>query len=1696
MSSNEVIIEEPDIPIMEEEFVVPLVENEKAQEESVLPPTDPINVFDPYQVVQLGDIILIRYTTHKDDDDVSTEKKPTHLIGTVYYSSPSEISIQPFDAQNRIYTFEIEDNDDEIIYKPYHGVTEIIILRKRRFPSFVEQQNFFGDQRIDTITATGESGPSYIITEVNKEKDVIIVQENISNPDEEEAAPTEKKTIEFNFTGIPRNDADIDFVLIMNRIAPVNEENEEAPEEVGPLSEEDREPIGIEDIIEEDEAIDVVMPVIYREAKVFEQYIPNDLQKMDAFADFIKGVPLAKQTDPKEVRKINILLETLFYLKESIISFESSGAQKVLKPISAKTIADLVESSAIPLGRPVLTIDKKVYYYENADEKIDVPKEPEPRKGIVYKNFEQELDSMKKEFDPKKETDPKKPQPKVDFSKLPLFLQKYLSPWTNPNQDLPEGDIKAPVWNAFSDTDIFRLYAPEINNETHKFIKNTPGLIKSGSGNELIMDTITFGVERALSTTYRKTMQTFKKNKKAQYDAMSEKEVFIPGDNASTMSYLLFPLDAAGYLGNIRSNHLAVDSGLSKRPYMLMKDLIMKYGTPVQIGSSDKITLLVPDEHKIGNIPVEDNIHNSTIIALRLHDTFYSLVHYNLHSLELTVPLYNTLVAKINTYQRLFINELNKLLTIVKESKTAPLTNYLIDEVSCLALLSSQPLLQDEISAYEKYNPTLTASDVGIFSYLFKKYANYAQVSIGKKSFFISTAREAIIRMQYIEQERNKKLAAENTSIRHVPNRCKHVGTLVTIRKQRDDTERFRALVAFLKHFQGSVEDNWIKCKDCNKDLLCIHERKQIHGFLFPQEKTETDKQIILAYSGGQFQGRYICKHCGQMIRDYEFDNTIEYDEDGRPKSGNAVLRNEEAELDEDFEELFATKDTIDTKKIRFITDESRNYYTVIIRMISIMGIELSIAQINQIIQRTNAFMTSTIDSKEVYEAADNKEPYEQYRALYVLLGTAMYVLIEIQCTIPAYNRKYIINNKVYDLEGYPLHPLSSEIDTITYIAIVLLDSFTSTYPWNMIPMYKKENKTEIIDYFLIIMTGYMGLIVEDNDVAECLYKRRKYNTTSSKIIEEVPSSFLPEPIYAIRKKTLATEGMTIQTNKSYAARVQYWIKMAHDMVQANVSKQQQMDKMIKGTVFTESTCCASDIANPQKKMVEDESYPIGMRTLKPAQPPMLLAPFIPRTIATELINPDAELYYRLFLTYCAKGAHKGRVHELTLTYKCMWCDFTFPENPGMMDLMAEDGKAGKAIVFENGITATSEEFMQLLDIIHRNHNVLSYSMPTITPLEAQLQELSVIPPITPSIPDWKDIIDDIIANILPHIKEPGITNRFGPISEKSNVFRTTIHSFFHNTKGRTYKIAEPQEHTTTLEYIASLPWNAFCDVLQSYFVIPFQRVVSNFKQDRFAVPFELVNEFNIAGKLSDTHGNDLDKILQQELKLHDTIVLEKIIGDRLRLATSKKMNTPENVETMILTIKNIIRVFNANLSYIISCKNKICFREMKTDELLLQYIKEIILYGSLTLLCMMNKDDTIQYVFIQLLIEQLKKFTEEKLSFDAKEIASRIEARNEKERSNIIKKFDKMSDEEKKIELMKKKLGLGDWAVGGTKLIYAYDKDYYDLEREKRIEAGIVDFPGLEGKQDAPSNVFDILEMGAGEEEGYDPAERNDEDE
>jgi len=54
------------------------------------------------------------------------------------------------------------------------------------------------------------------------------------------------------------------------------------------------------------------------------------------------------------------------------------------------------------------------------------------------------------------------------------------------------------------------------------------------------------------------------------------------------------------------------------------------------------------------------------------------------------------------------------------------------------------------------------------------------------------------------------------------------------------------------------------------------------------------------------------------------------------------------------------------------------------------------------------------------------------------------------------------------------------------------------------------------------------------------------------------------------------------------------------------------------------------------------------------------------------------------------------------------------------------------------------------------------------------------------------------------------------------------------------------------------------------------------------------------------------------------------------------------------------------------------------------------------------------------------------------------------------------MTPEEAAVDKMNKKLGLKEWAVGGTKAIYAYDPEQYERERAQRLEMGFQEFvPG-----------------------------------
>ena len=208
---------------------------------------------------------------------------------------------------------------------------------------------------------------------------------------------------------------------------------------------------------------------------------------------------------------------------------------------------------------------------------------------------------------------------------------------------------------------------------------------------------------------------------------------------------------------------------------------------------------------------------------------------------------------------------------------------------------------------------------------------------------------------------------------------------------------------------------------------------------------------------------------------------------------------------------------------------------------------------------------------------------------------------------------------------------------------------------------------------------------------------------------------------------------------------------------------------------------------------------------------------------------------------------------------------------------------------------------------------------------------------------------------------------------------------------------------------------------------------------------------------------------------------------------------------------------YTDQMEEILSFRDKIRTMTLPGRRHTLEYFQRILFYGPLSILVdSLHIPDnvpiqsavreignpSIDYL-LRLIRTGLETYSKERLSYDEERIKTMIAVQAEKERVHVIKEFDRLSDEERAIEKINKKLGIGKWAVGGTKLIYAYDKDYYDQERLRRLDAGMIDFQGMSTGEEYPSDGRAHDDMGfpmfseeyAEREGGYDHAQYGDDD-
>jgi hypothetical protein len=365
----------------------------------------------------------------------------------------------------------------------------------------------------------------------------------------------------------------------------------------------------------------------------------------------------------------------------------------------------------------------------------------------------------------------------------------------------------------------------------------------------------------------------------------------------------------------------------------------------------------------------------------------------------------------------------------------------------------------------------------------------------------------------------------------------------------------------------------------------------------------------------------------------------------------------------------------------------------------------------------------------------------------------------------------------------------------------------------------------------------------------------------------------------------------------------------------------------------------------------------------------------------------------------------------------------------------------GKSALASQNINTGTDEFTTLLDTIHTVNKVEPVKTTDVSSITEIMNEFATVNP--PPIPGWEDILLETTRNFLslpPDADKGDIALAAGPISEATSQSEAIIEE----------RITS-EAYRTILDEIVHLSWVNFFQVIQTYFITPLQRMLTQFSSTSLFVPIELKKD------LSESHViQDVTPILDNDTSL---LILK---GDDLKKPTFS-------------LARSKIAYFLKQMSAILAYKNKIRPIVVPGRDITLVYIQRTLLYGPLATLINPSEiplgteikspvksigDPSIKYL-LEIVALTLNKYKRERLSFNDQEIKELIAVRNEKERVSVQENFKKLTDEERAIEYMNKKLGLGKWAVGGTKLIYAYDKDYYDLEREKRLAAGIIDFPG-----------------------------------
>ena len=1621
--------------------------------------------------------------------------------GRIYYIDDELLRLLPEGAPDRLIDIPILDGElDEKL-----GIESLFLVSKRANPAFIAQIDAHVGEVADTFTAEGGLGIQYKIKEVNEAEDWIILEDETGG----------ELRIDCAFRGIPLEEP---FAVLRPRQTIEAQTNTLSAQTNTTVAEEEvAEENVFEDIeIEEEEDEDLIGLV---ERPIAERTYPDRVQRDEMFRNILEDLPVSEQKSPHRQKEIRQFVEQCMLLRNEVVTYDVTGEPSGTISTSFQTIRELLEQGDIPLARPVLEASRTLYL-----DKVDGEDNPIELPGVAVNiqylqdNVDESNHFLNTQLAGSSGLLATQDSLPNWFQGWETFFKTYMQPWTS--QGAPE---ETTVFKGAKE--FFRAPTPDgtqlsaaglpyysaaeqqratalankrgyDEEETERFVKTTvldASPLKAFQGKERINVTadyvgqVVMPLQRGLGP--RTTLLNDKKPPRR----------IESGDSGVITSNLIFPLTAQRDLGRNRSGLLAKDIAFAQIRSKTILDIFRELGGIPDEAIAGGILSVGPDGNTLGNISIEDWIHSQPLRLRGLGDALIEILNLGLSQKEITHDQQEVLINKVKQLRAsvkgtILAQHTNgvKLVSQLRLENNTFLQGEALEEL--MFVLTSEPQLQQKVEHIQELLPAYKDNDIAVV----------AGICVNASELFLTTlagipgplarernrkAREAFL--ETLRQTLLKGMKRENAGQEPEPISCAHARSLQQIRKVRDNDDRMKLFAKFLARFQGPRQENWVKCAASAKgnphNLVCYHEVLLLREYLYPREKDVIHKELLLAFSGGVFQGRYICKNCGQAISNLEFEQTIEFDDSGRPMSGRAVLVDKDEIQSREFELMLGIP-TEGTETADFENETQQKIYEVSRQLFDVLGVYAEKAAYARIIERVESEIMKqpTRDEYAKIISIKTKAGKMQGRALDydVLISRIMvsavgaHVLIEIQAHIPDYTVRYKIPGCVAGFTGYPLGK-EEDMTGINYISCALASIKRNEQPWNLTGFLLQPNdkkRQEMIASAVLKLTGDAAKTASVQHLLTV--KRAHYEKTygfvdvGNTLQEHTLPRFLPVQTYLTPEQ--AAQAVVVTAAATPPELSQSWIQGAHRIARENGT-------YVRGSPFSETSSCFTEISDA-------DGFWKGKMAALPPLPPKLAPrgqacsqvalPFTPRKMPRLLSEPPEELFYRVFLRVCYDGPRKGLPHEPGYTHKCIHCGFIFPDDPytespapPLVKELYKEWQSeidaiitkGKSALETQKIPITKETFQDVLDTSHRRFHVEPYQPEKPVAGIALLRKLLAIEP-TP-FEGWRAMMNDTIERVSKLTPKPGdmdIAQAYGPMSEFAL-------SSIEEIQRRVGELS-----IVSLKRLFEQSPAQVTESIRTYFLVPFQRLINGFHTEGLRVPMR----FGLPPITRDA----IDKALKGHV-----VYLEQL----------KKYIKPGGY-----TLLKLIQAKTALAALLPILQNGVRSTLIPGGAKATPYIVAALVLGILSEFTTPNVVpvnaqgrspagyDATARVPINILEICLSRFQLEGLVFTEDEIRNLIAQRVDAEKMTFINDLDKMSPEEKKSELMMKRLGLGKWSIGGTKAITTLDPEQLEREQAKRIEMGFGDFITDEATATYAQALLhedDYGGGGAGAEGGYD---------